>query len=115
MLYSYILPKADKIVCRDEQSYKTAYHYNKKSQLYSDFVIPLVDRYRQYSQHHMQTITSHDPYDMRTLFDSFGKKYVLINLIASMSTDHSYQLIDKFIAHYPDHTLIYVSCGKDDQ
>jgi hypothetical protein len=115
MLYSYILPKADKIVCRDEQSYKTAHHYNKKSQLYSDFAIPLVDRYRQYSQHHIQTIISHDPYDMRTIFGLFGKKYVLINLIASMSTDHSYHLIDKFIACYPDHTLIYVSCGKDDQ
>ncbi len=115
LLYSYILPKADRIVCRDQQSYKTAYHYNKKSQLYTDFVIPLIDRYRQYMPHHIQNITSHDSYDLHAIFDLFGKKYVLINMIGMMSTDHSYRLIETFVSLYPNHKLIYVSCGTDDQ
>ena len=114
-LYKYLLPKADRIVCRDEHSYKIAHRYNSKSQMYTDFVIPLVDRYRQHTPHHIQTITSHDPYDMRTIFDLFGKHYVLINMIGKMSTDHSYRLIETFVSRYPDHKLVYISCGTDDQ
>lgn len=35
-------------------------------------------------------------------------------MIASMSNEDSYQLIEKFISQYPDHTLVYVSCAEAD-
>ena len=35
-------------------------------------------------------------------------------MIASMSTDESYILIEKFVSLYPDHTIVYVACGRDD-
>lgn len=116
ILYKYLLPKADKIVCREEYSYKVAHHYTTKIYLYSDFAIPLLDRYRQHSaDHHTQTLTSHDPYHIHDILRPFGKQYVLINMIWSMSTDHSYRQIEKFVSLYPHHTLVYVACGTDDQ
>jgi ABC-type glycerol-3-phosphate transport system substrate-binding protein len=35
-------------------------------------------------------------------------------MIASMSTDESYILIEKFIATYPDHTIVYIGATSDD-
>ena len=116
MLYKYLLPKADKIICREEHSYNVARYYNNNTQLYTDFVIPLVDKYKQYvQQHNMQTLTSHDPYDIHKLSQLFWKKYILINMIGSMSNDLSYELIQKFVALYEGYTLVYVSCGTDDK
>ena len=114
-LYKYLLPKADKIICREESSYKVAHHYNKKSQLFTDFAVPVIDKYRHMiSAHHTQTLTSHDTYDLQKISQLVGKKYIVLNMIASMSTDESYVLIEKFIAQYPDHTMVYVGATSDD-
>lgn len=78
--------------------------------------MPVVDKYRQHiAGHHTQTLTSHNPHDLHAIDVLTGKKYITLNLIASMSNDESYRMIDLFINKYPDHKLIYVGCGKNDQ
>lgn len=68
ILYKYLLPKADKIICREESSYKVAHRYNKKSQLFTDFSVPVIDKYRHIiTAHHTQTLTSHDIYDLQKI------------------------------------------------
>jgi hypothetical protein len=108
------LPKAERIVCRDHTSYTLAHHYNKKSDYYSDFVVPLVDKYRQLLLHHTQSLTSHDQHDIQSIKKIVGNNYILINIIGAMSTDETYDRIAQCIQRYPEHTLVYVSCGSDD-
>ncbi len=42
-LYKIILPRADKIVCRDNKSYKIAKYYNESSVYYKDFAIDIIN------------------------------------------------------------------------
>lgn len=113
-LYAYLLPKAKSIVCRDQTSYLLAHSYNKKSKFYYDFSLPLVDKYRQLLSHQEQTLTSYDQHDIHTVKNIVGNNYILINIIGSMSTDETYARIEKCINLYPTHTLVYVSCWRDD-
>jgi hypothetical protein len=116
ILYRYLLPKADKIICREQHSYRTAHHYNKKTLCYMDFVVPVVEKYKSYiSWRDTQYLTSHDPYLLHQIFDTVGNHYILINMIATMSVDDSYIKIAKFVARYPDHKIVYISCGLEDK
>lgn len=116
LLYKIILPKAQKIICREKDSYHTSFVYNKKTILYQDFAVPVIDKFRQkIVGHHTQSLTSHDPYSLHDVFHLTSQNYILINMIASMSNEESYLLIEKFITQYPDHRLIYVACADNDR
>lgn len=115
LLYSIVLPRAKKIVCREQDSYQTALTYNKKTTLSHDFAVPVVDRFRQkILRHHTQSLTSHDPYHLHSIAHITGKKYILLNIISSMSNEDTYVLMEKFISKYPEHNLIYISCTDAD-
>ena len=116
LLYKIVLPRAQKIICREKDSYHTCLSYNKNTLLYDDFAVPVIDRFRQkILGHHTQSLTSHDPYDLHKISKSVGKKYIVLNMIASMSNEESYVVIEKFIAQYPDHRLVYVACTDHDR
>lgn len=116
LLYKIVLPRAQKIICREKDSYQTSLEYNKNTILYQDFAVPLVDKFRQkILGHHTQSLTSHDPYSLHDVSRLTGSDYILINMIASMSNEDSYVLIERFIAQYPNHRLIYVACTDQDR
>lgn len=77
--------------------------------------MPVVDKYRHYlHDHHINTLSSHDPYDIKPIRDLTGSQYLIVNMIASMNTEVSYDRIAKVVEQYPDHRLIYVAASDDD-
>lgn len=97
LLYRLVLPKAQQIVCREQTSYETALSYNPRTILYQDFALPVIQAYQKHQ--------SWQP----SRFDR--KSYVLINMIASMNTEESYDRLRVFLHQYPDATPIYIA-GK---
>lgn len=101
LLYKYILPKAQSIVCRDPQSYATARLYNTSVKQWHDFAesfwaFPVAD------------------YKGKPELPLQKDSYILVNLIKSMVKEENFEIIKKFIALYPDADIIYVGCGQED-
>ncbi len=114
-LYRFVLPRAQKIRCRDEVSYHVAHSYNKHTLLYKDFAVPVVDRYRQFLHHtHGSGLSVQDDYGLQAVRDLAGDHYIIINMIDRMNTDESYDIIRQVVEQYPDHRLIYVSWASQD-
>ena len=106
ILYKYLLPKAQLIVCRDEYSYQTALMYNTKSLLYQDFAIPVIHAYLHHYKH---------PTYIAGITDKDHPRYLLINMIPSMATEKSFVLIEQCITYYNDSQLVYVHAGDQDK
>lgn len=98
LLYRIVLPRAQKIVTREEMSYHEVKQYTDKVEKRQDFAVPLIDAYR-------QKITGQKLQSFQ-----IEKPYVIINIVASQSTEESYEKIRRFLTIlYPDATPVYIS------
>jgi len=99
LLYRYLLPKAESIVCRDTTSYELANNYTHRIDLYHDFAIPVV-QYCQKEGFQSSIVTS---------------PYLLVNMIDSMCTPEHCATLSKFLQQYSSsHIFVYVSCASWD-
>lgn len=95
-LYSYILPKAEKILVRDKDSLEVAKKLNPENTvLYQDFAQEIVEKIK----HKIPTIT---------------QRYILININKqSVDKKHIHKIIT-FCSQYPDHKKIFFPCDMND-
>lgn len=100
LLYKIVLPRAQRIVCREKTSYTHVTHYTQHAILAQDFAMPVIDRYRQLMK------------GQKLKHFKVSKPYVIINIVESISNEELYQKIKTFLTeHYPDATPVYLS-GK---
>jgi len=103
-LYSYILPKAEKILVRDKDSLEVAKKLNPENTvLYQDFAQEIIMN----AECRMQTC-------LPVGKDSENKKYILININKqSVDKKHIHKIIT-FCLQYPDHKKIFFPCDMND-
>ena len=95
-LYNYLLPRAEKIVVRDRDSYQIAKKFNPENTvLYNDFA--------------QETIESFKP-----KASSSKQKYILININKQMVNHENISKIKAFCAKYPNHKKIFFPCDMND-
>lgn len=96
MLYRHLLPKAERIIVRDRDSYQIAKKFNPENTvLYQDFA--------------QETIESFKP-----KVQSSKPKYILININKQMVNHENVTKIKDFCAKYPDHKKIFFPCDMND-
>jgi hypothetical protein len=76
--------------------------YNRNSELYHDFAVDVVEKYRSITVEKLDSLEREKP-------------YVLVNMITKMATEEGFEKVKKFIELYPDCQIIYVHCGEEDR
>ena len=95
LLYKILLSKARSIMVRDPESQNIWLIYNNKTELYHDFAIDVLDIYK-------AKLAERG-------WKSYKEKYILLNLKQSEYNPANLQLIQNFIAKYPNHKYIYIA------
>ena len=106
LLYHIVLPRAQRVVCREKTSYNHVAQYNQKVALAHDFALPVIDRYRQQMNGN------------KLSFFEVKKPYVILNIVESVSSEELYEKIKIFLTElYPEATPVYLygkSVNSDD-
>lgn len=95
ILYSYLLPKAKRVVTRDHISYITAQKYTSKTELHHDFSENIIKKYPQ--------ITT-----------EISKPYILINSNSKSCNPETIKITMEFCKQYPNHEQIFFPCDIQD-
>ncbi|MCX6824805.1 MAG: polysaccharide pyruvyl transferase family protein [candidate division SR1 bacterium] len=95
-LYTYLLPKAEKIAVRDRESFAIGKSLNQENTiLYQDFAQEIIENIK----HEGKTVPT---------------KYILVNINKqSVDVENIKKIID-FCAKYPDHKKIFFPCDMND-
>jgi polysaccharide pyruvyl transferase WcaK-like protein len=112
-LYAYLLPKAEKIVVRDKDSYTIATQeqgtrWKEKRARESDNNVVL---YHDFAQEIIQDAES---IIKKSKLKTKQGKYILININKQSADVENIQKIIDFCAQYPDHEKIYFPCDMND-
>ena len=100
LLYRTVLPRAQRILCREETSYHEVKKYTDKVAYAHDFALTLIDRYKEHCS------------SCRLESFEVEKPYVLVNIVQSLASDDNFEKIRLFLTqHYPDSTPVFVA-GK---
>jgi len=95
-LYTYLLPKAEKIVVRDRDSLEIAKRLNPENTvLHQDFAQEIIE-------------------SSKPKAPSSKHKYILININKQSADTENIQKIIDFCAGYPDHKKIFFPCDMND-
>ncbi len=100
MLYKYLLPRAEKIIVRDRESYTIAKKRNhENTALYQDFAQEIILWYK----------------NPGTRWKEWGlNPYILININRQSVDTENIQKILKFCEQYPNHKKIFFPCDMND-
>lgn len=99
ILYHYLLPKAEKIVVRDKDSFTIATSLNTETVLYQDFAQEIILQYQQIKEKKLV---------------SYTQPYILININKQMiNKEHIRKIVD-FCQQYVHHRKIFFPCDMND-
>ena len=106
-LYTYLLPKADKIIVRDRDSYAIAKERWTKGKVYGQKEMDNnVVLYQDFAQEIIQST--------KTKAQKLKQKYILININRQSVDKENVQKIIDFCAQYPDHKKLFFPCDMND-
>lgn len=116
ILYKYIIPKAEAVICRDQISYQTVSRYvhnNKKLILHEDFAVKVVTSLR-------PSISPSLDLPRKTVFSIPQSPYALVNLIEHRLDDTAKKTMQQRYQDYMNKTenkwkVIYFPCTTKDR
>jgi polysaccharide pyruvyl transferase WcaK-like protein len=106
-LYSYILPKAEKIMVRDRDSREIAKKMNPENAvLYQDFAQEIILRNEEQGKRDEEK-KSNPKFQV-------VRPYILININRQSVDTENIQKIIHFCSQYPDHKKLFFPCDMND-
>lgn len=123
-LYKYLLPKAEKIIVRDRDSYAIAKDRATKDKkygqkdvynnvvLYQDFAQEIIMEYK--GQGEREGMDRLDGKKNTSINNQITSPYILININKQSLEQKNIQKIIDFCSQYPDHKKIFFPCDMND-